>query len=94
MTTSEIHRAVAGATGESLRTVRGLGFGLDHDAEREPEDLCLNLDCPFCGCAVPYPGTAGDGSSALAECLRCDVYFDFAAAEVYASGPCSAPWAS
>jgi hypothetical protein len=51
----------------------------------EPEELRLVVDCPFCGRAVPYPGLAGDGTPALAECLseRCDVYFDFAPGDVY-----------
>ena len=54
----------------------------------EPEDLRLVVDCPFCGRPVPYPGLVRDGSPALAECAdpRCDVYFDFAIAEVYAAG--------
>ena len=62
----------------------------------EPEDLRLVVDCPFCGRAVPYPGRAGDGSPALAECLdpRCDVYFDFDPAEVYAARPWAPPAAA
>ena len=45
------------------------------------------LDCPFCGRPVAYPGRGKAGEPALAECPRCDVYFDFADAEVYAAGP-------
>jgi hypothetical protein len=53
----------------------------------EPGDLRPLLESPFCGRAVPYPGRAGDGSPALAECPgpRCDVYFDFPEADVYAA---------
>ena len=84
-----LERTVARQTGESPRTIRGLGFTLrtGPPGDLEPEDLRLMLDCPFCGRAVPYPGRAGDGSPALAECVgpRCDVYFEFDPAEVYAA---------
>jgi hypothetical protein len=89
MTRAQLERSIAGRTGESPRTIRRLGFGLQPTRPRdlEPEDLRLVVDCPFCGRAVPYPGTARDGSPALAECAdpRCDVYFDFAIADVYAA---------
>jgi hypothetical protein len=89
MTQAQLDRSIAGLTGESPRTIHRLGFGLQHAVPRdlEPEDLRLVVDCPFCGRAVPYPGTIRDGSPALAECIdpRCDVYFDFAIADVYAA---------
>jgi hypothetical protein len=89
MTQAQLDRSVADRTGESPRTIRRLGFGLQTVARRdiEPEDFRLVVDCPFCGRAVPYPGRARDGSPALAECAdpRCDVYFDFAVADVYAA---------
>jgi hypothetical protein len=91
MTQIQLERAVAGRTGESPRTIHRLGFGLQADETDgpEPDDLRLVVDCPFCGRAVPYPGLAGDGSPALAECSnpRCDVYFDFAATDVYVDRP-------
>ena len=94
MTQSQLDRSVADRTGESPRTIRRLGFGLQLVATRdpEPEDLRLVVDCPFCGRAVSYPGRARDGSPALAECLNpaCDVYFDFAEADVYATEPAAA----
>ena len=86
---TQLERTVARQTGESPRTIRGLGFTLRTGPPRdlEPEDLRLLLDCPFCGRAVPYPGRTRDGSPALAECPgpRCDVYFEFDPAEVYAA---------
>jgi hypothetical protein len=86
MTQPLLERAVADALGEPIATVRRLGFGLPtFDRPEKSDDLRLVLDCPFCGRAVPYPGRARDGSLALAECLRCDVYFDFAEVEVYAT---------
>ncbi len=84
---TQLQRAIADRTGESPRTIRRLGFGIHTDVNisPEPDDPRLVVDCPFCGRAVPYPGRAGDGSPILAECVnpRCDVYFDFVAADVY-----------
>ncbi len=89
MTQAQLDRSVAHQTGESTRTIRRLGFGLQPAGPRDPgpEDLRLVVDCPFCGRTVPYPGRVRDGSPALAECLSptCDVYFDFAETEVYAA---------
>jgi hypothetical protein len=82
--------AVAGATGESLRTVRSLGFGLLPRREEAPLDLALAVDCPFCGRPAAYPGLASGGEPALAECARCDVYFDFDPADVYATAAAGA----
>jgi len=85
-----LERAVADALGEPIASIRRLGFGLTTlNPLDESDDLQLVLDCPFCGRAVPYPGRARDGSLALAECLRCDVYFDFAEVEVYATATSS-----
>ena len=78
MTQAQLDFAVAGATGESLRTIHQLGFSVLGNP-------VLVLDCPFCGRAVPYPGRCRDGSVVLAECLHCDVYFDGDEAEVYAT---------
>jgi hypothetical protein len=86
MSHSQLTRQVARLTGEPLRTVRRLGFSMVAATPdlHEPEDIELVLDCPFCRRPVPYPGPAGDGSAAMAECDPCDVYFDFDPAEVYA----------
>jgi hypothetical protein len=85
MTQLQLDRSIAALTGEPIRLVRQLGFSvLSAEAEAlEPEDLVLVLDCPFCGHPAPYPGPAGDGSATLAECDRCDVYFDYEIDEVY-----------
>jgi hypothetical protein len=78
---------LAGTIGESLRALRGrvvtnlAGLSGDEDSL----GLYRAVDCPFCRCAVPYPGQAGDGSAALAECLVCDVYFDYRPNDVYAA---------
>ena len=85
MTQTQVEHQIAGMTGESLATILRMGFStmLQQPDELEPEDVQLVLDCPFCGHPVPYPGLAGDGSEAMAECDRCDVYFGFDPEEVY-----------
>jgi len=83
MTQRQLDRAVAAATGESLATVHRFGFVAP--CPLDPEDLTLAIDCPFCGASAAYPGLAGDGAVALAECDGCDVYFDFQPGDVYAA---------
>jgi hypothetical protein len=85
MTQMQLTCQIARITGEPLSTVNRLGFSVipEQPDGLEPEDVKLVLDCPFCGHRAPYPGLAGDGSTALAECDRCDVYFDFDHHEVY-----------
>jgi hypothetical protein len=85
MTQLQLDRSIAALTGEPVRLVRQLGFSvLSGEAEAlEPEELRLVLNCPFCGHPAPYPDQAGDGSTLLAECDRCDVYFDYEVDEVY-----------
>ena len=69
MTHTQLHRAVASATGDSIRTIRALGFRIVPDPEG-------TVRCPTCGQPVPHPGFARDGTPALAECLGCDSYFE------------------
>ena len=51
MTQAQLDRSIAGLTGESPRTIRRLGFGLQpaRPPEPNPADLRLVVDCPFCG---------------------------------------------
>jgi hypothetical protein len=69
MTRAQLHRAIATATGDSLRTIRSLGFRIVDDPEQ-------TVECPNCGRTVPHPGFARDGKPAMAECLTCDSYFN------------------
>jgi len=87
MTRAQLLDAVAAATGESLHTVRRRGFSpLGRGSEGPaPEPSALLLDCPFCGRPVPYPGLARGGEPAPAECLGCDLYYEFDPGEVYAA---------
>ena len=52
-----------------------IGTRLDHAR--------LVVHCRCCGGQVPYPGRARDGSNALAECLDCDLYFEFHDRDVF-----------
>ena len=85
MTQAQLDHQVASITGEPLAHVHSLGFSVmtGQQDDLEPEDVTLVLECPFCGRPVPYPGLAGDGSEAMAECDRCDVYFGFDPDEIY-----------
>jgi hypothetical protein len=85
VTQAQLERAVAVATGETIRDVRSRGFSI---LERRPEspdldDLSLVIDCPFCGAVVPYPGLPDGDAPALAACPTCDVEFEYAPYEVY-----------
>jgi hypothetical protein len=88
MTQMQLDCQIARITGEPLTIVNTLGFSViaEKPDDLEPEDVDLVLDCPFCRQPVPYPGLAGDGSETLAECDRCDVYFEFDPDEVYTIG--------
>lgn len=87
MTQAQLDRSVARSTGDSLRTVRGLGFGLQVGPalDLEPEDLLLAVDCPRCGGRCPLPRDAG-GPPAMGECGPCDLLFDYRPDGVYATG--------
>jgi hypothetical protein len=85
MTRNQVSHLIAARTGESLTVIRRLGFQLKSESREEPteDDIRLVVHCPFCRGAVPYPGRAGDGSAAMAECADCDVYFEFAERDVF-----------
>ncbi len=88
MTQLQLDCAVADAIGDPVATVHRRGFGILVEAPSEPERAGLDLVvCPHCLRAVPYAGLAGDGSLALAECLRCDVLFDVAPDAIFATAP-------
>jgi len=93
LTQAQLDQEVASVTGESLKTIRTRGFGLvsENSKDLEPEDLQLQLTCPFCGEHVPYRGSSSDGSAPLAECEGCDLEFPFEPDEVYAASTALAP---
>jgi hypothetical protein len=83
MTQAQLERAVASATGETIRDVRSRGFSIleNSPGTPDPDDLSLVIDCPFCGGVIPYSGLPEDDT--LATCPACDVEFEFAPYEVY-----------
>jgi len=85
VTQAQLDHEVAGATGESVRTVHHLGFTLvdDHPTDPHPEALYLVVDCPRCRKAALYPGQPADGSCPAAECPGCDARFGFDILDVY-----------
>jgi len=85
MTRTQLNHSIAARTGEPLSVIRRLGFRLLVEPHEEPvtEEIRLVVHCPFCSGQVPYPGRSGDGSNAVAECDRCDVYFEFADRDVF-----------
>ena len=92
MTRTQLTRAVAGATGESPRTILALGFQVAPARPRDlpPEDLCLAVDCPFCGRPARLPAGPA-GAPPLADCDRCDIVFDYSPDEVYAASERAIP---
>jgi hypothetical protein len=85
MTRTQLDHCIATRTGESLAVIRRLGFQLQPEPREEPDaqDVRLVVHCPFCRGQAPYPGRSRDGSTALAECVDCDVYFEFADRDVF-----------
>jgi hypothetical protein len=85
MTQAQLERAVASATGETIRDVRSRGFSIleNSPGTPDPDDLSLVIDCPFCGGVIPYPGLPDGDAPALAACPTCDVEFEYAPYEVY-----------
>ena len=86
MTQQVLNQAISRSTGETVRTIRRVGFALANSPKSalEPEDLCLAIDCPFCGHACHLMADA-QGLPAVAECDPCDVYFGYEPEEVYAA---------
>jgi hypothetical protein len=84
---TRLNSQVAACTGEPLAVISRLGFSLLTETRKEPaaDDICLVVQCPFCGRQVPYPGRSRDGSYSLAECPDCDVAFEFDDREVLLS---------
>ena len=77
MTQAQLEDAVAEATGEPAVLDPRHGVRPRAVPCWSPRTSDLRVACPFCGRGVAYPGATCDGSAALAECPRCDVYFDF-----------------
>ncbi len=87
MTTSTLHRSVARQTGESLSTVRAIGFQPLEDLPLDDEPTHLALDCPCCGAQVPLTEHGLANLPEFAECYRCDAAYGYEYSEVYKYDP-------
>ena len=91
MTQHQLDHAIARSTGESLRTVRRLGFAPEnpHVLDPDSEELALCLKCPFCRRQIVLVTSATEPRTlpVVAECDPCDVYFDYRLDEIYAASP-------
>ena len=86
MTRSQMNAAVVEATGESLSTVRGMGFSLDRQRKprRSPQSEALPvIDCPGCGGVVVLAWSSAEELPEFAECRRCETAFGYYDREVY-----------
>ena len=92
MTQSQLNRAVATATSESVSTIKSIGFSLVEDpAEPEPADQqILVLDCPFYRATVLLSANGPEKLPEFAECERCDLVYDYSSDEVYVVEPITA----
>jgi hypothetical protein len=84
VTQAQLDRAVASATGETLRDVRSRGFGLLSARRRspEPDQLILVIACPFCRAVVQFVPASEIEMPALVGCPECDVEFEYAPHEI------------
>ena len=86
MTQAQLNHAVARATGETITTIRSMGFKLVPDEIDEPDDAeedYLWLDCPFCRSPVLLTDHGAEELPEIAECLACNTLFDYQQDEVY-----------
>lgn len=90
MTQSQLHRAIARRTGESVSTIQSRGFNLvtdpleenfDHLGADAADAYCL--DCPGCGHPVFLTDGLLDSLPEFAECTGCDAAYPFDVTEVY-----------
>ena len=79
MTQSQLDSQIARITGEPLSKIHVAGLQPRARTSRGPRarSLKLVLDCPFCGYARCLSGVGRRWRESLAECDRCDLYFDF-----------------
>ena len=86
MSRQQFQRAVARATGESVTTIRSLGFSvLAVDiplANVANVANCLYLSCPGCGRDVPL-SSEEDTLPEMAECAHCDIAYPYDDEEVF-----------
>ena len=80
MTQTQLHAAVAQATGESVATINRRGFhevSVDEKDHIHPSDPVRVLDCPFCGSPLILATDRFQQLPAFAECQRCETIIDY-----------------
>lgn len=87
MKTSMLHSIVSRITGESIATVKRLGF---REKKRRQQDLPASdnppvavIDCPCCGGTVVLAWNREDPLPEFAECRRCETATPYWDNEVY-----------
>jgi hypothetical protein len=86
MKRSQLHAAVAHATGESLGTIKRIGFcdAADHRHDHsESSDPLKVVDCPCCGGTIVLTWSRFDKLPEFAECRRCETIVDYHPWEIY-----------
>lgn len=89
MTQMELNQAIVRQTGESLATIKAVGFSLQDELLDELFDASCShfdgycLDCPGCGHPVLLTDGPLDSLPEFAECTGCDVAYPFQLKEVY-----------
>ena len=89
MTRRRLHEQVATATGESIDTVRRIGFQLlTGSVERNDEESdWLWIECSGCKRNLLLSSTGFDDLPEFADCERCDAVFDYQFDELFSAHP-------
>ena len=89
MTQEEIDRAVARATGETVRVIESRGFTMQEEESSDPDadDGRLCIDCPRCRTPILLSDRGLAYLPEAADCDRCDAFFDYAFEEIYDIAP-------
>lgn len=86
MIRSLLHAAVARATGETLATVKRLGFHFNRRARPDKpttDDPLAAIDCPCCGGSVVVAWNRREDLPEFADCRTCDIAVPYSPSEVY-----------
>src|SRR5437868_15288524 len=83
---SSLHSAISHITGDSVATIKRLGFRLNRRSHVETpvaDDPLAVVDCPCCGGTVVVAWNRKDPLDEFADCRRCETVFPYSSDEVY-----------
>jgi hypothetical protein len=86
MLVPSLHAAIARITGDSLATIKRLGFVQKRrrlSASPDTDDPLAVIDCPCCGGTVVLAWNRTDPLPEFADCRRCETVFPYSDTEVY-----------